>query len=175
MRETQAMELKRKNKARYVCLITRSKNWRDASRFTRSLFASATPATAFNKGRERQKPLAARILVFIAIRHQCGLLPKEHPRFASGARLDSSIENGSKDEWSLAERFTPTCVLAGYIEDPARNFIFRTESQCHGNPPGRVTNDNNGTCRVQQTSVPARRAIGKWANERSACLPSRRP
>lgn len=45
----------------------------------------------------------------------------------SPVRLDSSIENGSKDEWSLAERFTPTCVLTGYIEDPARNFIFRTE------------------------------------------------
>lgn len=54
----------------------------------------------------------------------------------SPVRLDSSIENGSKDEWSLAERFTPTCGLAGYIEDPAKNFIFRTESQCHGNPPG---------------------------------------
>jgi len=53
----------------------------------------------------------------------------------SPVRLDSFIENGSKDKWSLAERFTPTCVLTGYIEDPARNFIFRTESQCHGNLP----------------------------------------
>lgn len=50
-------------------------------------------------------------------------------------RLDSSNENGSKDERSLAERFTPTCVLTGYIEDPVRNLIFRTESQCHGNLP----------------------------------------
>lgn len=30
----------------------------------------------------------------------------------------------------------PPRVLAGYIEDLARNFIFRTESQCHGSPPG---------------------------------------
>lgn len=30
----------------------------------------------------------------------------------------------------------PPRVLAGYIEDPTRNFIFRTESQCHGSLHG---------------------------------------
>lgn len=29
----------------------------------------------------------------------------------------------------------PPRILASYIEDPAKNFIFRTESQCHGSLP----------------------------------------